>query len=232
MSEVKPDALERQTIHPDDTETRDKAARAAVRSLREEITRADVDTMRLLVTEARTHYGWQDRDVSNDTLREIYDIARMAPTSMNIQPMRLIFVRSGEAKKRLEPLLVEGNRPKTMSAPVTAIVGFDTRFFDRMAEVFPPNPDAGSMWEGNEDFARETAFRNGTIQGAFFIIAARSVGLDCGPMSGFDNDGVDKEFFAGTTVKSNFLCNLGYANEEKIFRRLPRLPFDDVARVI
>jgi len=210
----------------------DEAAREAVRALRRTITRADGDTMRLLLTEARTHYGWQDRPVPEDTLRELYDIAKMGPTSMNQQPMRLVFVRSAEAKAKLEPALMEGNKAKTMAAPVTAIVGYDTRFFERLAEVFPPNPDARSIFEGKEELAATNAFRNGTLQGAWLIIGARAVGLDVGPMSGFNNAAVDEAFFAGTSVKSNFLCNLGYADETKIFRRLPRLSFDDVAEIV
>lgn len=216
----------------DETERLDQEAQAAVRSLRSEIGRADEATLRLLITEARTHYGWQDRPVSDATLREIYDIAKMGPTSMNQQPMRLVFVRSAEAKARLEPCLSEGNRPKTMSAPVTAIIGYDTRFFEHLPKVFPPNPKARDLFADKPAVAETQAFRNGTLQGAWLIIAARAVGLDAGPMSGFDNAKVDEAFFAGTSVKSNFLCNLGYADETKIFRRLPRLAFDEVARIV
>ena len=215
-----------------ENERRDEAARQAVRDLRETIKTADEDTLRLLLTEARTHYGWQDRDVPDDTLRELYDIAKMGPTSMNQQPMRLIFVRSQEAKRKLEPMLMEGNRPKMMSAPVTAIVGYDTRFFEKLPEIYPPNPDAKKIFEGKETMAELNAFRNGTLQGAYLMIAARAVGLDVGGMSGFDNAKVDEAFFAGTGIKSNFLVNLGYADESKIFRRLPRLAFDDVATVL
>ncbi|MEM9011135.1 MAG: malonic semialdehyde reductase [Pseudomonadota bacterium] len=216
---------------PSDTDL-DTAAQEDVRALRAQISAAEPDSLRLLLTEARTHYGWQDRPVTDDQLRRIYDIAKMGPTSMNQQPMRLIFIRSAEAKKRLEPLLMEGNRPKTMGAPVTALIGHDMQFYTRLPEVFPANPNAKDMFASNPAMAEANAVRNGTLQGAWFILAARAIGLDTGPMSGFDNAGVDKEFFAGSTVKSNFLCNLGYADETKIFRRLPRLAFDDVAKII
>lgn len=215
-----------------ENERQDEAARQRVRDLREHIRTADPDTIRLLFTEARTHYGWQDRDVPEDKLRELYDIAVYGPTSMNQQPMRLIFIRSQDAKKKLEPMLMEGNRPKMMSAPVTAIIGYDTKFYERLPETFPPNPDAKKIFEGKEEMAETNAFRNGTLQGAYFMLAARAVGLDVGGMSGFDNKKVDEAYFAGTGVKSNFLCNLGYADESKIFRRLPRLPFDDVAQIL
>lgn len=216
----------------DETERQDKAAQEAVREVRRTIARADEDTMRLLLTEARTHYGWQDRDVSDETLRALYDIAKMGPTSMNQQPMRLVFLRSGEAKERLEPMLMEGNRKKTMSAPVVTIIGYDTEFYERLPEAFPPNPDAKSIFEGNETLAQTNAFRNGTLQGAWFIIAARALGLDCGPMSGFDTSAVDEAFFSGTSVKTNFLCNLGYGDETKLFRRLPRFTFESVATIL
>ena len=210
----------------------DEAAREAVRQLRQEITRADPDTLRLLVTEARTHYGWQDRDVSDETLRELYDIAKMAPTSMNQQPMRLVFAKSAAAKAKLEPTLSEGNKPKVKAAPVTAIIAHDLEFYERLPEVFPPNPKAREVYAGQDAMVAEHAFRNGTIQGAFLIIAARALGLDCGPMSGFSAAAVDDAFFAGTKIKTNFLCNIGYADESKIFRRLPRLDFDVVASIV
>ena len=215
-------------------EERDALAQRNVRQVRERIETADPDTLalKLLFTEARTHYGWQDRDVPDAMLRDLYDIAKMGPTSMNQQPMRLIFVRSAAAKDRLEPLLMEANRPKMRTAPATAIIGFDTAFYEKLPLLFPPNPNAKGLFEGNEAMIQANAFRNGTLQGAWMILAARALGLDVGAMSGFDNAGVDKEFFAGTLVKSNFLMNLGYADETKIFRRLPRLSFDDVATII
>ncbi|MEM1314898.1 MAG: malonic semialdehyde reductase [Pseudomonadota bacterium] len=213
-------------------EDRDALAREDVRAVRGRIARADADTLALLLTEARTHYGWQDREVPEALLRELYDIAKMGPTSMNQQPMRLVFVRSAAAKDRLEPLLLEQNRQKMRTAPVTAIVGHDLAFYEKLPQVFPANPKAKGLFEGDAAMAQANAFRNGTLQGAWMMLAARALGLDVGAMSGFDNAGVDGEFFAGTTVKSNFLMNLGYADETKIFRRLPRLAFDEVATII
>ncbi len=214
-----------------DTDQADAQARLDAAALKERVAAADPETMALLLVEARTHYGWRDRPVSEAQLRDLYDIAKMGPTSMNQQPMRLVFVRSAEAKERLAPALMEANVPKMMAAPVTAIIGYDKAFYDRLPEVFPPNPDAREIFAGNEALAAANAFRNGTLQGAYFMIAARAIGLDTGPMSGFDNAKVDAEFFAGTTVTSNFLCNLGYADETRIFRRLPRFDFDQVARI-
>lgn len=214
-----------------DMDQADAQARLDAAALKERVAAADPETMALLLVEARTHYGWRDRPVSDAQLRDLYDIAKMGPTSMNQQPMRLVFVRGVEAKARLAPTLMEANVPKMMAAPVTAIIGYDKAFYDKLPEVFPPNPDARAIFAGNEALAAANAFRNGTLQGAYFMIAARAIGLDTGPMSGFDNAKVDAEFFAGTTVTSNFLCNLGYADETKIFRRLPRLDFDQVARI-
>ncbi len=215
-----------------DETARDAAAQAAVEDLRKTITEADPESLRLLLTEARTHYGWQDRPVSDDLLRKIYEIAKYGPTSMNQQPMRVIFVRSDAAKDRLEPCLLEGNRPKMRAAPVTAIIGYDENFYENLGKLFPVNPNAGAMFAANAPMAAANAFRNGTLQGAWLLIAARAVGLDTGAMSGFDNGAVDQAFFTGTSIKSNFLMNLGYADETKIFRRLPRLEFDDVATII
>lgn len=193
---------------------------------------ADKITLQLLFTEARTHYGWQDKEVSEDTLKDLYEIAKMGPTSMNQQPMRVIFVRSEEAKDRLEPALFEGNRPKMRSAPVTAILAYDLNFWEELPNLFPPNPDAQEIFKNNATAAQVNAFRNGTLQGAYFMLAARAVGLDVGAMSGFDNAKLDEEFFHGTSLKSNFLVNLGYADTSKIFRRLPRLKFEQVCETI
>ncbi len=210
----------------------DNAAREAAKSLQNEGLTADDDTLRLLFTEARTHYGWQDRDVSEDTLKALYDIAKMGPTSMNQQPMRVIFIRSPEAKDRLEPALFDANRPKMRAAPVTAIIAHDLNFFEELPRTFPPNPDAKDIFANNATAAQVNAFRNGTLQGAYFMLAARAVGLDVGAMSGFDNAKVDEEFFHGTSLKSNFLVNLGYADTSKIFRRLPRLDYADVCQTL
>jgi 3-hydroxypropanoate dehydrogenase len=156
----------------------------------------------------------------------------MGPTSMNQQPMRVVFVRSSDAKDRLEPALFEANRPKMRAAPVTAIIAFDLNFWEVLPKLFPPNPAAQDIFKNNATAAQVNAFRNGTLQGAYFMLAARAVGLDVGAMSGFDNAKVDEEFFHGTSIKSNFLVNLGYADTSKIFRRLPRMEFDEVCETI
>lgn len=215
-----------------DTDTLDKEAQDAAAAFQARALIADDTTLQLLFTEARTHYGWQDRDVSDETLRALFEIAKMGPTSMNQQPMRVIFVRSEAAKDRLEPALFEGNRPKMRSAPVTAIIAYDLNFWEELPNVFPPNPQAQDIFNNNAAAAQVNAFRNGTLQGAYFMLAARAVGLDVGGMSGFDNAKLDEEFFHGTSLKSNFLVNLGYADTSKIFRRLPRLTFDQVCETI
>ncbi|WP_298971849.1 malonic semialdehyde reductase [uncultured Roseobacter sp.] len=216
----------------DPTRAADEAARAAANAFQSQELTADETTLKLLFTVARTHYGWQDRDVSEDTLRSLYEIAKMGPTSMNQQPMRVVFIRSNDAKDRLEPALFEANRPKMRSAPVTAIVAYDLNFWEELPKLFPPNPGAQDIFKNNATAAQVNAFRNGTLQGAYFMLAARAVGLDIGAMSGFDNAKVDDEFFHGTSVKSNFLVNLGYADTSKIFRRLPRMDYDEVCETI
>lgn len=215
-----------------DTDTLDKEARDAAAAFQARALTADGTTLQLLFTEARTHYGWKDRDVSDETLRALYEIAKMGPTSMNQQPMRVIFIRSEAAKDRLEPALFEGNRPKMRSAPVTAIIAYDLNFWEELPKVFPPNPQAQDIFKNNSTAAQVNAFRNGSLQGAYFMLAARAVGLDVGGMSGFDNAKLDEEFFHGTSLKSNFLVNLGYADTSKIFRRLPRLSFDQVCETL
>lgn len=182
--------------------------------------------------DARTHNFWLEKPVSEATLTELYNIMRMGPTSANCSPARIIFVQSKEAKEKLKPLLMESNQQKTMAAPVCAIIGHDLEFYEKIPELFPHNPDAKNWFNWSAEFAEQTAFRNGTLQGAYFIIAARALGLDCGPMSGFDQAGVDAEFFAGTTIKSNFLCNIGYGDAAKLDPRSPRLAFDDAAKII
>ena len=216
----------------DDIERADAQARRDASALKKKISRAEPDTLALLFNEARSHNGWRDKPVTEEQLRALYDIAKMGPTSFNQQPMRLVFVRSLEAKEKLAPALTEKNRHKMVSAPVTAIVAYDSAFYEKLPELFPQNPNVRSIFEGNETIAATNAFRNGTLQGAYFLLAARAIGLDAGPMAGFNNARVDEMFFAGTSLKSNFLCALGYADESKIFRRLPRLEFDDVAQMI
>ncbi|MBO6511929.1 MAG: malonic semialdehyde reductase [Roseibium sp.] len=210
----------------------DDAARASAKALQDKELKADEATLSLLFTEARTHYGWQDRDVSEETLKDLYAIAKMGPTSMNQQPMRVLFIRSDEAKDRLEPALIEGNRAKMRTAPVTAILAYDLNFWEELPKVFPPNPAAQDIFRNNATAAQVNAFRNGTLQGAYFMLAARAVGLDVGAMSGFDNKKVDEEFFHGTSLKSNFLVNLGYADTSKIFRRLPRFEYAEVCQTL
>ena len=189
------------------------------------------DALDQLFTDARTHNVWQDKPVEADLLRAVWDLTKMGPTSANCSPARIVFVVSDEAKARLKPCLAEGNVTKTMSAPVTAIIGSDQKFYDRLGELFP-HTDARPWFAGNDAMIESTAFRNSTLQGAYFMLAARALGLDCGPMSGFDNDAVDGEFFDGTSVKTNFLCSIGYGSGEDMFPRSPRLDFDDACSVL
>jgi 3-hydroxypropanoate dehydrogenase len=213
-------------------DTQDALAQQAVVRLREQIGRLNGASLDLIFREARTHNGWSDAPVSDETLRELFDLMKMGPTSANCSPARLVFVRSGQAKARLRPALSSGNLAKTMAAPVTAIIGHDTHFYDRLDYLFPHEKSARSWFTSSGPLALETAFRNGTLQGAYFIIAARSLGLDTGPMSGFDNASVDQEFFAGTPIKSNFICSLGYGDPARIFRRSPRFRFEDVCQIL
>jgi len=184
-----------------------------------------------LFLDARTPNAWKAVPVADDLLARIWELARMGPTSANCSPARIVFVSSAEAKERLKPHLMEGNVEKTMAAPLTAIIGHDMEFFEKLPELFP-HTDARSWFVGNDALIEETAFRNGTLQAAYFMLAARALGLDCGPMSGFDNDAVDREFFAGTTIKSNFLCSLGIGDAEGLFPRSPRMAFDDACKII
>lgn len=185
----------------------------------------------IIFREARTRNGWEDRKVSRPLMQAVYDLMKWGATSANCSPARFIFVTSDDAKARLKPHLLEGNVEKTMSAPVCVIIGHDLEFYDRLPELFP-HTDAKSWFVGNDDLIKTTAFRNGTLQGAYFMIAARALGLDCGPMSGFDNEAVDKVFFAGTTVKSNFICNIGYGTDKDLFPRSPRLEFDEACKIV
>jgi len=186
----------------------------------------------VIFREARTHNVWLPRPVSDDTLRQVYELMKWGPTSANCTPARTVFVRSPEAKQRLKPALGAGNRDKTMAAPVTAILGYDLEFYDALPRLFPHDQSARSWFAGKPDVIQTTAFRNGTLQGAYLIVAARACGLDCGPMSGFDNAKVDAEFFPGGRVKSNFLCNLGYGDPKDLFPRSPRRPFDEACAIL
>lgn len=185
----------------------------------------------LIFRNARTHNGWQDRPVPESLLQQVWDLAKMGPTSANCSPARIVFVVSAEAKEKLRPCLQEGNVAKTMAAPATAIIGHDITFYDKLPELFP-HTDARAWFVGNEALIETTAFRNGTLQGGYFILAARALGLDCGPMSGFDNAAVDAAFFAGTPIRSNFLCNLGYGDASKLHPRNRRLGFEEACQVV
>jgi len=180
---------------------------------------------------ARTYNAFLPKEVTDEQLHALYELAKFGPTSANSSPMRVVFVKSAEAKEKLKPFLSEGNRAKTMAAPVTAIVANDHAFYEYLPKLFP-HADARSWFVGNQPHIDTTAFRNATLQGAYLIVAARALGLDCGPMSGFDNAGVDQAFFAGTTIRSNFLINIGYGDSSRdLFPRSPRLAFDEACRI-
>jgi 3-hydroxypropanoate dehydrogenase len=192
------------------------------------------EDMDLIFRAARTQNGWLAKPVSDEQLRELYELVKWGPTTMNTSPVRILFLRSREAKERLKPALSPGNVDKTMAAPVTAVIAYDTQFYELLPKLFPHNQNARGVFAGDDKkaHAETTAFRNGSIQGGYFIIAARAIGLDCGPMSGFSNAAVDAEFFAGTGVKSNFLCNLGYGDPSKVMPRSPRLAFDEACKLL
>jgi 3-hydroxypropanoate dehydrogenase len=180
---------------------------------------------------ARTHGKWLDKPVSRALLMAVYDLMRWGPTSANVSPARVVFVVSKEARERLRPCLDAGNVRQTMAAPATAILGYDLDFARHLPKLYPQRAEAKD-WFKDPGFAEKTAFRSGTLQGAYFIIAARALGLDCGPMSGFDNEGVDREFFAGTAIRSNFLCNFGYGDHAGLRERGPRLSFDEACKIV
>ena len=184
-----------------------------------------------LFRSARTFNAWLPKEVSDEQLQQIYDLAKFGPTSANSSPMRVVFVKSKAAKAKLEPFLSDGNRAKTMEAPVTAIVATDHEFYEQLPRLFP-HTDARSWFVGNQPLIDTTAFRNATLQGAYLLLAARAFGLDCGPMSGFDNAGVDAAFFAGTSIKSNFLISIGYGDASRnLFARSPRLAFGEACTI-
>lgn len=183
-----------------------------------------------LFLNARTHNAWKPEPVSEAQLRQLYDILKMGPTSANSSPARFVFVMTPEGKERLRPALSSGNFEKTMAAPVTVIVGQDMAFYEKLPYLFP-HTDAKSWFTGSPAVAEETAFRNATLQGAYLMIAARAIGLDVGAMSGFDKAKVDEAFFAGTTVRANFLCNLGHGDPAGLFGKLPRLPFEEACTI-
>jgi 3-hydroxypropanoate dehydrogenase len=191
----------------------------------------DDRSLDIIFREARTHNAWLDKPVSDGLLQQIYDLMKWAPTSANSSPARIVFVRSAAAKQRLLPAVSPGNADKTRTAPVTTIIAHDTEFYEKLPKLFP-QADARSWFAGNQALIDTTAFRNGTLQGAYLILAARALGLDAGPMSGFDNAKVDKEFFPDGKVRSNFLINLGYGDHAKLFPRNPRLPFAEAAQIL
>ena len=207
--------------------------------------RLNDESLNLLFREARTHSAWLDKPVSDDILRQIYEVMKWGPTSSNGSPARFVFLRSRQAKERLRPALASGNVEKTMTAPVTVIVAYDLTFCDKLPKLFPHNPAIRDVFAGNPQLIETTAKRNSSLQGAYLMLAARALGLDCGPMSGFDNAKVDEAFFAAGKcnecgqeffpeghVKSNFLCNLGYGDSAKLFPRGPRLDFSEACTLL
>ena len=196
------------------------------------MSKIDDSALAQLFDDGRTFNYWQeDREIDDALLHELHRLVELPPTSANCSPGRYVFVRSKEGKERLAPALAEGNLKKTMAAPVCVILAHDMEFFEHMPTLYPVT-DARSWFVGNEQLIADTAFRNGSMQGAYLILAARALGLDCGPMSGFDNAKVDQEFFAGTTFKSNYLINLGYGNRDRLHPRVPRFGFDDACQIV
>jgi 3-hydroxypropanoate dehydrogenase len=191
----------------------------------------DDHSLDVLFRTARTQNGWLPKPVPESLLHAVYDLAKMAPTSANCSPMRVVFVTSAAGKERLKPALSAGNLDKTMAAPVTAIIATDTQFYEELPKLFP-HADAKSWFTSSPALAEITAMRNGTLQGGYLMLAARAVGLDCGPMSGFDNGKVDAEFFPDGRFKSNFLCNLGYGDGSKLFARNPRFEFAEACKIV
>lgn len=206
-------------------------AQKAAAKIKTRIAQLDSQGLDLLFREARSHTVWQDKPVGDDQLRALYEVFKMGPTTVNSCPARILFLRTPEARERLRPALAPSNVDKTLSAPVTAIIGYDTRFFEHLPRLFP-HKDVKGNFADNPGHAEKTAFRNGTLQGAYLMIAARALGLDIGAMSGFDNEMVDKEFFEGTSVKSNFLCNLGYGDPDGLMVRHPRFDFEEVCELL
>jgi len=194
-------------------------------------TELDDQSLDTLFRSARSHNGWQNRSVSEAQLRQLYDLMKMGPTSANTCPARLVFISSDAGKSRLKDCLDEGNVEKSMTAPVVAVIGMDLEFYEQLHKLFP-HTDARAWYAGKPEKIHETAFRNSSLQGAYFILAARSLGLDCGPMSGFNNDKLDAAFFPGGTVKSNFICALGYGDADKLYPRHPRLDFDEACSIV
>ncbi|MEQ8986657.1 MAG: malonic semialdehyde reductase [Marinovum algicola] len=213
------------------TDIRRQQAQRAVQALRARVDRLDDDAIDLILRDARSHYAWTDRPVGEDLLRTLFEITIAGPTSMNTCPARFVFVTSEAGKDRLAKSLKAKNIDKMRAAPVTAIVAWDPLYWQRLDFLFP-HEDRKHLFDGKEDYAEITAFRNATLQGAYLMIAARALGLDVGAMSGFSNEIVDQEFFAENGWKSNFLVNLGYADESALFQKLPRFTFDDICEIL
>ncbi len=209
-----------------------QAAQCAVRELRERITSLDDDALDLIFRAARSHNGWMSGTVPDELLNAVYDIARMGPTSANCCPARFLFLKSETSKQALGSMCLPENLDKVITAPVVAIIGHDGEFYEHMDRLFPHDPNICKFIAMDRNHAEETAFRNGTLQGAYLIIAARALGLDCGPMSGFDNAMVDEKFFPDSTVKSNFICGIGYGDPARIYQRLPRFEFDEACNIL
>ena len=206
-------------------------AQQTVRDLRARKPQLDDASIDVILRDARSHYAWTDKPVSDEMLHSLFEITVQGPTSMNTCPARFVFVRSDAAKNRLAKSLKAKNIDKMRSAPVTAIIAWDPLYWQRLDFLFP-HEDRKPLFDGKAEYAHDTAFRNSTLQGAYFMIAARAMGLDVGAMSGFSNAIVDEEFFAESGWKSNFLCNIGYADETALFQKLPRFEFDDVCEVV
>lgn len=204
---------------------------ANVQALRKRKTELDSDSIDLILTGARSHYAWQDKPVPEELIQRLYTIMASGPTSMNTCPARLIFVTSDAGKTRLAKSLKEKNIEKMMTAPLTVILAYDLEFWTELRALFP-HEDRTGFFKGKEQHCYDTAFRNSTLQGAYFMLGARALGLDVGAMSGFSNEIVDQEFFADTSLRSNFLCNLGYADESALFQKLPRLSFDEACKFV
>ena len=196
------------------------------------MTEATAPDLELLFTEARSHNGWQDKPVSDELLHRVYDLAKWGPTTTNCTPARFLFIKTPEAKEKLKATLAPGNVEKSMTAPVVAVIAYDLKFYEKL-DILSPKNKARTWYEGpgKEELVQTTAFRNGSLQGGYFMLAARSLGLDCGPMGGFDNAKLDATFFEGTAWKSNFICALGYGNPAKLYPRAARLSFEETCKI-
>ena len=204
---------------------------AAAVEMGRKIMKLDAAVLDQLFCNARSHNGWLSKEVPDGLLHELHDVMKWGPTSANCWPLRVVFVKSADARQRLLPCVIEGNLDKVKAAPVTAIFGMDMAFYDMLPRLFP-HTDARAWFVGNQELVNTTAMRNSSLQGAYFMLAARALGLDCGPMSGFDNNKVDVEFFPGGMVRSNFICSLGYGDAAKLHPRSPRPEFGEVHRIV